>query len=159
MLQFHNKTCRLVVLTFFLLTPLSVAAEQRWVDVTSSYFTNPSFTTSDKSDWQFRGQSDSFALIRVGCLEMWQGWMHMWRDLSLPNGHYRLSFQSLYRFRRHAWAYEQYVAGTDEHTAFYYANDSVREVPSEYEWCFEQAPGYSTYCPDGKHWYCNSMEA
>lgn len=133
-------------------------AETRWVDVTSSYFKNPSFQSGDKSDWNYEGEASSFAVIRVGCIEMWQGWMHMSRELTLPNGRYRFSLQSLFRFRRHVWAYPQFVEGTDEHSAFFYVNDKEYDVPSEYTFSFDEDPGGATYSPDGEHWYPNSME-
>lgn len=134
-------------------------AETRWIDVTSQYFKNPTFQSGDKSDWDFDGEANSFAIVRVGCIEMWQGWMHMSRELSLPNGHYRVSLQSLFRFRRHNWAYEAFVEGTDERSAFFYAGDTEIEVPSEYIYWFDSDPGFACYCPDGEHWYPNSMEA
>ena len=137
----------------------SVQAETRWVDVTSQYFKNPSFQTGDKSDWTFDGEAGSFALIRVGCIEMWQGWMHMSRQLQLPNGRYRVSVQSLFRFRRHAWAYPAFVEGTDERSAFFYAGDMEVEVPSEYVYWFDSDPGFACYNPDDEHWFPNSMEA
>ena len=149
---------RLAILLAVMMVTLGVYAEQRWVDVTSSYFKNPSFQTGDKSDWDFDGEANSFALIRVGCIEMWQGWMHMSRELELPNGRYRFSLQSLFRFRRHQWAYEQFIEGTDERSAFIYANDAEMGVPSEYTYWFTEDPGGATYCPDGEHWFCNSME-
>ncbi len=142
---------------------LAIAADAgaatRWVDVTSEYFRNPSFNTQDKSDWIFEGEAKSFAVIRVGCIEMWEGWMHMSRELTVPNGHYRLSLQTLYRFRRHAWAYGQWLEGTDEHTAFYYVNDKDYEVPSQYIFAFTSDPGVGCYHPDDEQWFCNSMEA
>ena len=149
--------CIIAAIALFAMTNTTTAAT-RWVDVTASYFNNPSFQTGDKGDWTYEGEANSFALIRVGCIEMWQGWMHMSRKLSVPNGRYRFSLQALYRFRRHQWAYEQWVAGEDEHTAFYYANGEEHEVPSEYTFAFTQNPGGATYHPDDTHWYCNSME-
>ena len=148
---------------FVALALLNIAATTnaatRWVDVTSEYFANPSFTSQDKSDWAFEGEARSFAVIRVGCIEMWEGWMHMSRELTVPNGHYRLSLQALYRFRRHAWAYPQWLEGTDEHTAFYYVNDRDYEVPSQYIFAFDHDPGVACYHPDDAQWFCNSMEA
>jgi hypothetical protein len=95
--------CIIAAIALFAMTNTTTAAT-RWVDVTASYFNNPSFQTSDKGDWTYEGEANSFALIRVGCIEMWQGWMHMSRKLSVPNGRYRFSLQALYRFRRHQWA-------------------------------------------------------
>ena len=136
-----------------------VRAESRWVDVTSTYFKNPSFQSGDRSDWDIEGSANSFAVIRVGCIEMWQGWMHMSKEFSLPNGHYRFSLQTLFRFRRHVWAYPQFVEGTDEHSAFYYVNDQRYEVPSEYTFHFDENPGGATFKPEGENlWFPNSME-
>ncbi|MBQ9285756.1 MAG: lamin tail domain-containing protein [Bacteroidaceae bacterium] len=153
-----KKAGFIIATIIFAATVTTAPAATRWVDVTSEYFKNPTFSTGDRSDWTFEGEASSFAFIRVGCIEMWQGWMHMHRELAVPNGRYRLSFQSLYRFRRHVWAYQQYVEGTDEHTAFYYANAEEREVPSEYTFAFTEDPGGATYHPDDSHWFCNSME-
>lgn len=150
---------RLATLLAVLAVAFGLHAETRWVDVTNIYFKNPSFQSADKSDWDFEGTANSFAVIRVGCIEMWQGWMHMSRELSVPNGHYRLSLQSLYRFRRHVWAYPAFVEGTDERTAFFYVNEQEMEVPSEYTFWFDSDPGFACYAPDADHWYPNSMEA
>lgn len=152
--------------TFFLSLILTVAlsivpnrmdAEAKWVDVTSQYFRNPTFDTQDKSDWEFRGQADAFARIANGAIEMWQGWMEASRELTLPNGHYRFSMQGLFRFRRHVWAYLQYLDGTEEHSAFIEINDKRVKVLSEYTFYFDTQTN-ECYKPDGEDkWFPNSM--
>lgn len=133
-------------------------AASRWIDVTSDYFSNPSFTSQDKSDWTLTGEARSFGAISYGCIEMWWGWMNASRELELPNGHYRFSVQALFRFRRHEWAYQAYVDGTEEHTAFIEANGKRCEVLSEYTFAFDHEPGRS-YRPEGTDlWFANSME-
>lgn len=143
----------LILLTFATM----VHGETRWVDVTSQYFKNPSFDTQDKSDWEFSGQADAFARIAYGAIEMWQGWMEASRELSLPNGHYRFSMQGLFRFRRHAWAYSQYLDGTEERSAFIEINDKRVEVLSEYTFWFDTETS-ECYKPDDENkWFPNSM--
>ena len=153
-----KRLYRCLLSVALLLLSLSVSAETKWVDVTSSYFRNPSFTSQDKSDWTFEGEARSFAAITYGCIEMWWGWMNASRELELPNGRYRFSMQALFRFRRHEWAYPQYLDGTEEHTAFIEANDKRCEVLSEYTYAFDYEPGRS-YKPEGENkWFANSME-
>lgn len=146
----------------FLLVTLTAAsatahAEQRWVDVTSEYFNNPSFDSQDKSDWIFDGQAGAFARISDGCIEMWQGWMSASKHLELPNGHYRFSVQALFRFRRHGWAYPQFLEGTEEHTAFLCVNGVNQEIKSEYTFFFDTWTR-DCYQPDNEEkWFPNSM--
>lgn len=152
-----KRTIRLFLSLCLLLSATSVAGESKWVDVTSQYFRNPSFDSQDKSDWEFRGQADAFARISNGAIEMWQGWMEASRVLELPNGHYRFSMQGLFRFRRHAWAYPQYLDGTEEHSAFIEINDKRVEVLSEYTFFFTTQTA-ECYKPDDEDkWFPNSM--
>ncbi|MBP5770765.1 MAG: lamin tail domain-containing protein [Bacteroidaceae bacterium] len=135
----------------------TVMAIPRWVDVTAEYFRNPSFDRQDKSDWTIEGEARSLAAVNNGCIEMWWGWMNAYRELQLPNGHYRLSLQALFRFRRHEWAYSQYLEGADEHSAFVMANDVQAEVLSEYTFGFDHEVG-RCYTPNDSIWFPNSME-
>jgi len=149
---------RIYIIIFVLMgMALPSMAVNRWVDVTSEYFNNPSFNSQDKSDWTLTGQARSFGAITYGCIEMWWGWMNASRELELPNGHYRFSAQALFRFRRHEAAYPQYLDGTEEHTAFIAANDVQREILSEYTYAFDYEPGRSYHPADGI-WFANSME-
>ena len=132
-------------------------AETKWIDVTSQYFRNPSFDTQDKSDWDFRGNANAFGRIANGAMEMWQGWMEVSKEIEVPNGHYRFSVQALFRFRRHVWAYPQYLDGTEEHSAFIEVNDKRIEVLSEYTFYFDTETS-ECYKPDGEDkWFPNSM--
>lgn len=149
---------RLTLTLGVLVSTMAVRGETRWVEITSQYFNNPTFATQDKSDWEITGEASSLAAISYGCMEMWQGWMRCSRDLNVPNGHYRLSMQALFRFRRHEWAYPQYLDGTEEHSAFITANEVRQEVLSEYTWHFDYNPGRS-FQPEGEDiWFANSME-
>ena len=151
-----------IIRSVLLLVTLTAAsatalAEQRWVDVTSEYFNNPSFDSQDKSDWTFDGQAGAFARISDGCIEMWQGWMSASKHLELPNGHYRFSVQALFRFRRHGWAYPQFLEGTEEHTAFLSVNGVNQEIKSEYTFFFDTWTR-DCYQPDNEEkWFPNSM--
>ena len=153
----HRSKHILGVVLALVLSATSAWGATRWVDITAQYFTNPSFTTQDKSDWTFRGDASAFARISSGAIEMWQGWMEASRELTLPDGHYRFSMQGLFRFRRHVWAYPQWLEGTDERSAFIEVNDRRVEVLSEYTFHFDTETA-DCYKPEGEDkWFPNSM--
>ena len=156
-MKFINRN----VFLFLALTTVCATtfAEQRWVDVTSDYFCNPSFESQDKSDWTFDGQSDAFARISNGCIEMWQGWMSASTHLHLPNGHYRFSVQAFFRFRRNAWAYPQYLDGTEEHSAYLSVNGQTQDIKSVYTFAYD-VPTSDCYQPEGEDlWFPNAMSS
>lgn len=137
---------------------LSLHAEKRWFDVTANFLKNPGFDTNDKSDWVRTGESSAFGEISFSCMEMWNGYMRLEHtQTDVPNGHYRIRMQGMYRPRNHKDAYQRYLEGTDYYCAYLFANDQQIVLPSEYTFSFDQNVG-RTYTPDNKIYFANSME-
>jgi hypothetical protein len=129
----------------------------KWVDVTNSFLKNPQFATGDKSDWEITGQAKAFGAMSYSCMEMWSGYIRLeHRQTSVPNGHYRISVQALYRTRGHQRAYERYLNGTEVISAYLFANNQQVPLQSEYSFHFDYSPG-TTYTPDNQIYFPNSM--
>lgn len=147
-----------IVTMLLTLIAVSATAEVKWVDVTANYLSNPSFDHQNTSDWTISGEASSLGAISFSCMEMWNGYIRLeHRESGVPNGHYRLSVQALYRTRKHERAYEEHVNGTEVLSAYMFANTQQQAVKSEYDFWFDHSPGRS-YTPDNEHYYANSME-
>ena len=155
----HQSLLRtLLVLTAIISATATLHAEERWVDVTANFLKNPGFDTGDKSDWVMTGESSAFGAISFSCMEMWNGYMRLEHtQADVPNGHYRIRMQGMYRPRNHENAYKRYLEGTDYYCAYLFANDQQVALPSEYTFSFSENVG-RTYTPDNEHYYPNSME-
>ena len=130
----------------------------KWVDVTNSFLKNPQFATGDKSDWEITGEAKAFGAMSYSCMEMWSGYIRLeHKQTGVPNGHYRISVQALYRTRAHQRAYERYVNGTEVISAYLFANNQQVPLQSEYSFHFDYSPG-TTYTPDNKIYFPNSMQ-
>ena len=140
------------------LCSIGMRAETKWVDVTNNYLKNPQFNTSDRSDWEMTGQASAFGAMSYSCMEMWNGFMRLeHREQGVPNGHYRISVQALYRTRAHEEAYRRYSNGTEVISGYLFANDKQQPLQSEYTFHFDENVG-RTYTPDGLIFFPNSME-
>jgi len=146
------------MLTLLLAVAAAAQAETKWVDVTANYLKNPGFDSGDRSDWTITGEAGSLGAISYSCMEMWNGYMRMEHTATeVPNGHYRISVQALYRTRAHDRAYERYANGTEVISGFLFAEDKQVALQSEYSFHFDEDPGRN-YSPDGKIFFANSME-
>lgn len=136
----------------------SLHAENRWIDVTANFLKNPGFDINDQSDWVMTGEASAFGAISYSCMEMWNGYMRLEHSqANVPNGHYRIRMQGLYRPRNHGDAYRRFLEGTDYYCAYLFANDQQIALPSEYTFSFDHNVG-RTYTPDNKIYFANSME-
>ncbi len=136
------------------------ASAQRWIDVTSNYLVNPKFNSNDKSDWECMGEAGSLNLIRVGCMETWNGTFGIGKTITnVPSGRYRVSVNCLFRAGSHADTYRDHVRGRENLTGYFFVNDQQVLVKSNYDFGFTQKPSGNCYeAPDGL-FYPNSMEA
>lgn len=133
-------------------------AQGRWIDVTSFFLNNPDFNTGSTADWTITGEASALGAMSYSCMEMWNGYIRLeHRQTGVPNGHYRLRVQALYRTRGHDRAYQEHVSGTEFISGYMFANDEQKAVQSEYNFWFDHSPGRS-YTPDNVHYYANSME-
>ena len=133
-------------------------ATLRWVDVTAQYFNNPGFTSADKSEWIIAGSAQSLGAISFKCIEMWSGTMRLEKTLTgVPNGHYQLTLNGLYRTRDHATAYQNHVNGTENIRGFMFVNNTEKALASEYSFHWDHNTG-TNYTPDNLIYFPNSME-
>lgn len=146
----------LVFLTMCSIT--AVHAQNRWIDVTASFLNNPGFNSGNTSDWIITGEASALGAISYSCMEMWNGYMRLeHQQTNVPNGHYRLSVQGLYRTRAHDEAYRRYTNGTEVISGYLFANGQQQPLCSEYTFHFNSNVG-RTYTPDGNIYFPNSME-
>ena len=149
---------RIGICTLLMAVGLVAKAEMKWVDVTSNYLKNPGFNTGDRSDWSITGNAGALGAISYSCMEMWNGYMRIEHtQTGVPNGHYRISVQALYRTRAHDEAYRRYMNGTEVISGYLFANDQQVPLQSEYSFHFDYSPG-RTYTPDNQIFFPNSME-
>jgi len=144
------------ILAVAIATPVS--AESMWIDVTANFLKNPGFDTQDRSDWVMTGESSAFGAISYSCMEMWNGYMRLEHtETHVPDGHYRISVQALYRTRNHEEAYRRYTNGTEVISAYLFVNDKKQALVSEYAFHFDSNVG-RTFTPDDVIFFPNSME-
>ena len=143
---------------------LMANAESRWINITDSYFANPSFDKKSSAEWTIEGSALSLGAINYGCIEMWWGTMKMSTHISVPAGSYRISIQALHRTYNHQRAYVEYNAGTASDSAFFMISGATAvkcNVPSVYTYAFTEKPHGNSYQPDKSKalYYADSMEA
>ena len=146
------------ILALLVMVAHAALAETKWIDVTARFLKNPGFDTSDRSDWNLTGEATSLGAVSFSCMEMWNGYMRLEHtQTDVPNGHYRISVQGLYRTRAHDKAYERYKNGTEAISGFLFAQQQQVALQSEYSFHFNESVG-RCYTPDEKVFFPNSME-
>ena len=97
----------------------------QWLDMTH-LIANPNFENNTNEGWDCWSNASSKNLS-YGCQEFWNGTFDIWQTLwDIPNGKYRLSVNGYYRIGDNSWSLNQHNNGTEEITAFLYANlDSI----------------------------------
>ena len=152
----------LILCSFWLTLTGAYGAE--WKDVTSIFITNPSFEGNSSQGWTWTSNAGS-QTVRVECMEFWQGTFDIWQELKeLPQGNYRLSVQSYYRYTGNDEGYAAYLEGNDDDrmTAYLYAGDARTKVVSVYSY---ELPNYTDGCWqygdrwNGYHYFPNTMES
>lgn len=118
---------------FILLTlaalPFSATA-QSWLDMTEEYITNPSFDDGN-TGWTFTCNASSQA-VNHQTMEFWNGTFNIYQEKNVPNGQYRIHVQAYYRTGDNSKAYQEYTDGTDNITAYLYANEYQQKIVSIY---------------------------
>lgn len=132
---------------------------QSWIDLTEAYITNPHFDTNSTQGWIYTSDASNQA-GGYGGWEFWNGSFNIYKTITVPNGKYRISAQAYYRTTDNKEAYENYCNGTEDITAFLYANDSRCPVASIYSehldedyaqncWKTRDENGVAIYFPNG----------
>ncbi|MBR2192809.1 MAG: lamin tail domain-containing protein [Bacteroidaceae bacterium] len=140
----------------------------QWLDMTH-LINNPRFENNTNDGWDCWGNASSQNLS-YGCQEFWNGTFDIWQTLwDIPNGKYRLSVNGYYRIGDNSWSLNQHNNGTEEITAFLYANlDSIplkstysEQLPYNYNGgCWSpNGGGWGWWGDDNTEYYPNNMEA
>ena len=124
------KRLALVMFAIYICVLVPASSVLTWLDVTESYIVNPGFEKS--TDGWLIDSGVSNARAEYGGMEFWNGWFDICQTIEVPNGKYRLSVQAYYRTNVDDMAYEDYSYGTDDITAYLYANDVAVRVASVY---------------------------
>lgn len=124
------KRLALVMFAIYICVLVPASPVLTWLDVTESYIVNPGFEKS--TDGWLIDSEVSNARAEYGGMEFWNGWFDICQTIEVPNGKYRLSVQAYYRTNVDDMAYEDYSYGTDDITAYLYANDVAVRVASVY---------------------------
>lgn len=155
------KSKRHILLSLLILMSAIAHATERWVDLTGTYFKDPTFSNNTTAvDWTYDQSTYNGRGVAAGCFEWWNVGAQMYKTIeNVPNGHYRLSLQALWRSGSHDDAYSNYVNGSETLSAQVEVNAAEADIPSEYTFGFGSDPGNGTYhAPNGKY-YPNSMES
>ena len=102
-----------------------------WIDITDTYIKNPRFDNNSSQGWEYTSDASSQQTGYEG-MEFWNGTFDIHQTIEVPNGKYRLSVQSYYRTTDNDWAYSNYADGTEEITAYLYANEKQVPIASIY---------------------------
>ena len=113
----------------FVATPI-LAMAQSWIDLTDEYITNPSFENGNMG-WKFNSNASSQA-VNYQTMEFWNGTFNIYQENNVPNGKYRIHVQAYYRTGNNGTAYQEYTNGTENITAYLYANENKVKIASVY---------------------------
>lgn len=101
---------------------------QDWIDMTD-LLTNPTFDT-DASGWTITCDAGNQG-VQYGVMEFWNGTFDINQTLTgLADGTYRIGVQAFFRTQDFNTSYTNYKNGTENITAYLYANDDSTPVAS-----------------------------
>ena len=147
-----------------LLFATETTAQEKWIDVTANYITNPNFDDGTYDGWVFYRQgygNTGSPTLRAGAMECWNDAFGLHQTISLPAGHYRLSANAFYRTKSNSSAYSEYASGTENIKAYLYAGDSYKvALKSLYssELGEDKSGCWSIKIQNKTHYFANSME-
>ena len=147
-----------------LLFATKTTAQEKWIDVTANYITNPNFNDGNYDGWVFYRQgygNTSSPTLRAGVMECWNDAFGLYQTISLPAGQYRLSANAFYRTKDNATAYSEYANKTEDIKAYLYAgNENKVALKSLYssELSSDENGCWSTKVQGVTHYFANSME-
>ena len=132
-------------------------AETVWTDVTKRFVTNAAFDDDSNEGWTWDATTGTVG-VSAGCLRFYSGTCTFSYQLSnLPKGTYRLSVQGFYRSSYDS--YESYRNGTEDITAYLYANDKATPLVSVYSEGLAE-PGVGNWQQhDGRYYPDNSSSS
>ena len=132
-------------------------AERVWTDVTKRFVTNAAFDDDSNEGWTWDATTGTVG-VSAGCLRFYSGTCTFSYQLSnLPKGTYRLSVQGFYRSSYDS--YESYGNGTEDITAYLYANDKATPLVSVYSEGLAE-PGVGNWQQhDGRYYPDNSSSS
>ena len=137
----------------------SLATAQTWSDVTNRFITNPAFDNNSNEGWSWESNA-STQEVRVNCISFYAGNFDLHQTLSgLPKGTYRLSVQGFYRTTDNNSAYNAYINGQENITAFLYAGQNSQPLASLYSASIDYNANGRCYTPDDVHYYPDGKEA
>jgi len=119
----------------FSVTKPSVTDSRQWVDVTSSYITNPDFVENDSFDGWEVDRINGTNTVRAGSMEFWNAyWFEAKQQLTgLPKGTYRLSVQGFHRGYDLGPTWNAYYNSQPDRFACLFAGTNRTLMPSYYE--------------------------
>ncbi len=134
------------------------ALEGTWIDVTEAYLTNPRFEGNSNKGWEYYANVGNQQQTNEA-MEFWYGTFNIYQTTDVPNGKYRLSAQAYYRTSNNNQGYNAAINGTEEITAYLYANQNTQPIASIYSEHMSSNTGGSYYTPDYQKFYPNDMAA
>lgn len=151
-------TLKRLVTSLCLLCCLTANADDGWVDLTPYFITNPTFDVDD-AGWTATYNIGTHT-NRAGTSEFWNGTFDFYQTVKdLPEGHYRLSLQGLFRVMDNYQGYQNYLDGTENITGMMYAGENKQKLKSVYSWSSDHyfySGCWGAY--DGTY-YPNTMES
>ncbi len=117
------------LLAFILIASLTKA--QSWLDLTEDYIVNPNFDGNSSQGWTYTSTATNTQLQNE-TMEFWNGTFNIHQTINVPNGKYRLFVNAYYRTADNNSGYEAYQNGTENITAYLYANESKVPLVSVY---------------------------
>ena len=136
-----------------------------WIDVTDIYLKNPRFDNNSTEGWVWSSNASS-QKAEFECFEFWNGMFFFYQNLDgLLPGKYKISVQGYYRNGDNEPAYEDYLNGTENISAYLISQTGVMPLKSIYSFGFED---YSNGCWTYYDWsnpsstpisYPNNMES
>ena len=157
-----NKSFILLTATAIILGQgtLSVSAqENKWLDVTSDYITNPTFDVNG-SGWTISSWATNN--YNYGAVEFYNGIWDMRQVIDLPNGHYRVSVNAFHRYGSNSSNQVQaYMEGTEKIPSYLLANDQTVTLKSVYSENLTENYNWGCYSPSRYNtlWFPNNMES
>ena len=154
-----------VVLTMCALLPAALQAQNKWIDVTANYITNPGFNDGTYNGWTMNRYyyGGGSVNLRAGVMECWNDAFLLKQTIqNLPAGNYRLTANGFFRTKANAEAFAEYENKTENITAYLYAGNNQVALKSLYssELSSNENGSWMTQSTkDGQyHIFANTME-
>ncbi|WP_081778394.1 CotH kinase family protein [Xylanibacter brevis] len=108
---------------------------RQWVDITSSYLTNPDFTSSEPFEGWDVSRNNGTNTVRAGSMEFWNAYMFTAQQQisGLPKGTYRLSVLGFHRGYDLNPTYTAYTNSQQDRFACLFAGNERVLMPSYYD--------------------------